>query len=337
MKAALLHKVGKIETEPLKIEETETPTPKRGQILVRIEAAGVCRSNLNMVEGDWVNVGVPPKYPIIPGHEIAGTVVELGPGVDSVRKNDRVGMQPLWISCGSCDLCLSGGEYFCSKREILGETVDGGFAEYIIAHIGYFYPLPSNIDAVTAAPLFCPGVTAYGAVKKAGIVPGMKVAVFGVGGVGHMAIQFARLCGADVFAVARNEPHLALASELGATPIDGGKKDPVEELVKLGKMDSSIVFAPSSKAAMQAVKSTKPRGTIVIGAPAGIEEFPFDEEKRIVGTLVGGRQATREVIALAAAGKIVAHTETHRLDEANDMLRALKEGELKKARAVLVP
>jgi alcohol dehydrogenase, propanol-preferring len=335
MKAALLHKVGKIETEPLKIEEAETPTPKRGQILVRIEAAGVCRSNLNMVEGDWVNVGVPPKYPIIPGHEIAGTVAELGEGVDSVRKNDRVGMQPLWISCGSCDLCLTGGEYFCSKREILGETVDGGFAEYIIAHEGHFYPLPSNIDAVTAAPLFCPGVTAYGAVKKAEIVPGMKVAVFGVGGVGHMAIQFAKLYGAEIYAVARSEPHLALAAELGANPIDG-KKDPVGELVKLGKMDSSIVFAPSSLATMQAVRSTKPRGTIVIGAPSGIEEFPFDEEKRIVGTLVGGRKATREVLALAAAGKIVPRTEMHRLEEANEMLRAIKASELK-ARAVLVP
>jgi alcohol dehydrogenase, propanol-preferring len=335
MKAALLHKVALIETNPLKIENIETPTPGRGQILVKIDASGVCRSNLNMVEGDWVNAGVPPKYPIIPGHEIAGTVAEVGPGVESVRKNDRVGMQPLWISCGTCELCLTGGEYYCSKREILGETVDGGYAEYILAYDGHVYPLPSNIDAVTAAPLFCPGVTAYGAAKKAGIQPGMKVAVFGVGGVGHMAIQFAKLYGADIYAVTRSDLHLALASDLGATPIDG-KKDPVGELTKLGKMDSSIVFAPSSKVAMQAVRATKVRGTVVMGAPGGIEEFPFDEEKRIVGTLVGGRQATREVIALAAAGKISPVTERHRLDEANEMLRAVKNGELR-ARAVLVP
>jgi alcohol dehydrogenase, propanol-preferring len=335
MRAAELHMVGKIETNPLKVEEVATPIPGKGQILVRIQASGVCRSNLNLVEGDWVAAGVPPRYPIIPGHEIAGMVAEVGPGVDSVRKNDRVGMQPLWTSCGNCEYCLTGGEYFCSKKEILGETVDGGFAEYILAYEGHIYPLPSNLDAVAAAPLFCPGVTAYGAVKKAGIEPGKKVAVFGAGGVGHLAIQFAKLYGAEVYAVTRSELHLELASELGAIPIDG-KKDPVAELTKLGKMDSTIVFAPSTKVAMQAVRSTKPRGTVVMGAPGAIEEFPFDEEKRIVGTLVGGRQAMREVIALAASGKIVPVTETHKLDEANQVLRSLKDGELK-ARAVLVP
>lgn len=335
MRAALLHKVAKIETNPLRIEEIETPSPGRGQILVRILGSGVCRSNLNMVEGDWVNAGVPPKYPIIPGHEIAGVVAEVGEDVQSVRKNDRVGMQPLWMSCGSCEWCLTGGEYFCSKREILGETVDGGFADYILGYEGHVYPLPSELDPVVAAPLFCPGVTAYGAVKKAGIEPGKKVAVFGAGGVGHLAIQLAKLYGADVYAVTRSKVHLELASELGATPVDGNA-DPVAELAKLGKMDSTIVFAPSTKAAMQAVKSTKPRGTVVIGAPGAIEEFPFDEEKRIVGTLVGGRQATREVIALAAAGKLVPVTEKHSLDEANQMLNDLKNGEIR-ARAVLVP
>lgn len=335
MKAALLHKVAKIETNPLKIENIETPKPGKGQILVKIEASGVCRSNLNMVEGDWVAAGVPPKYPIIPGHEIAGIVAEVGAGVESVRRNDRVGMQPLWTSCGTCEFCLTGGEYFCLKKEILGETVDGGFAEYILAYEGHTYPLPPSLDAVAAAPLFCPGVTAYGAVNKARIEPGKKVAVFGVGGVGHLVIQFARLYGADVYAVTRSDLHLTLASELGATPIDG-KKDPVAELVRLGKVDSSIVFAPSSKVIMQAIRVTRPRGTIVMGAPGGIEEFPFDEEKRVVGTLVGGRQAMREVIALAAAGKVRPVTETHRLDEANQTLRSLKEGELR-ARVVLVP
>jgi propanol-preferring alcohol dehydrogenase len=230
---------------------------------------------------------------------------------------------------------LTGGEYFCSKREILGETVDGGFAEYILGYEGHVYALPPDLDALTTAPLFCPGVTAYGAVKKAGIVQGMKVAVFGVGGVGHLAIKFARLCGADVFAVTRSDLRLDLASELGAVPIDG-KKDPVEELIGLGKMDSSIVFAPSSKVAMQAIKATKARGTIVMGAPGGIEEFPFDEEKKVVSTLVGGRQAMREVLALAAARKIIPITETHRLDQANQVLKTLKRGELR-ARAVLVP
>jgi alcohol dehydrogenase, propanol-preferring len=335
MKAAQIHKCAKIETDPVVIDDIERPKPGRGQVLVKVDAAGVCRSNLNMVEGDWLASGVPPKFPIIPGHEMAGTVAELGPGVESIRVNERVGLQPLWTSCGECDLCLSGGEYWCPKNKILGETVDGCFAEYILGYEGHVYPLPPSIDAVSAAPLFCAGVTAYGAVKKAGIGPGMKVAVFGVGGVGHMAVQFAKLYGADVYAVARSVLHLRLAQELGAVPVDGSK-DPVGELTKLGKMDVSILFAPSSEAAMQAVKSTKVRGTVVMGAPAGIEAFPFDEEKKILGSLVGGRKATMEVVALAASGKVKAVTETHSLGEANQMLKSLKNGEVK-ARAVLVP
>lgn len=335
MKAAQIHHCGMIETDPIKIEEIEVPTPGRGQVLVKVDAAGVCRSNLNMVEGDWLAAGVPPKFPIIPGHEMAGTVAAVGEGVETVRVNDRVGLQPLWTSCGVCDLCLTGGENWCTKAKILGETVDGCFADYILGYEGHVYPLPANIDAVAAAPLFCAGVTAYGAVKKAGIEPGSKVAVFGVGGVGHMAVQLAKVYGADVFGVARSDLHLQLVSELGATPVDGNK-DPVAELSKLGKMDVSIVFAPSSTIAMQALRSTKVRGTIVIGVPCGIEQFPFDEEKRLLGTLVGGRKATRELVALAAAGKIAAVTETHPLEEANEILKKLKKEELK-ARAVLVP
>ena len=335
MKAAQVHRCAKIETGPVVIDDVERPRPGRGQVLVKVDAAGVCRSNLNMVEGDWLAGGVPPKFPIIPGHEMAGTVVELGPGVESLRVNERVGLQPLWTSCGKCDLCLTGGEYWCPQNKILGETVDGCFTEYVLGWEGHVYPLPSNINSVAAAPLFCAGLTAYGAVKKAKIEPGMKVAVFGVGGVGHMAVQFAKLYGAEVYAVARSELHMALAQELGAVPVDGNK-DPVEELAKLGKMDVSILFAPSSQAANQAVMSTRVRGTVIMGAPAGIEAFPFDEEKRILGTLVGGRKATMEVVALAAAGKVKAVTETHRLDEANQILRNLKNGEVK-ARAVLVP
>jgi len=335
LKAALLRKVGKIETDPLEIEEVERPVPAKGQILVKIDASGVCRSNLHMVEGDWVHLGVPTKYPIIPGHEISGHVAELGPGVESVKKGDRVGVQPLWTACGACEFCLTAREYLCSKREVTGESVDGGFADYILANEGHIYALPSNLDAVTAAPLFCPGITAYSAVKKAGVGPGMKLAVFGVGGVGHMALQFGKLYGADVFAVTRSDIHLELSSELGATPVDA-KKDPVETLRGLGGMDASVVFAPSSLVAMQAIKATKPGGTIVMGAWGGFEDFPFYDEKRVVGTLMGSRQAMKEVISLASARKVVPVTKSYRLDEANQVLRNLKLGEVR-ARAVLIP
>ena len=335
MKAALLRTVGKIETNPLEITEVEQPTAGIGQVLLRIDACGVCRSNLHMVEGDWLHLGVPTKFPMIPGHEIAGTIVEVGPGVESVRKNDRIGVQPLWTACGACEYCLTGREQLCPKREITGESVDGGYAGYMVAYESHVYPLPSNVGPAAAAPLFCPGITAYSAVRKAAMEPGKKVAVFGIGGVGHMAIQFAKLCGAEVYAVTRGENHLALSEELGATAVDGND-DPVGALKRIGGVDSSIVFAPSSKVAEQAMKATKPGGTIVMGAWGGFPDFPFYDEKKVVGTLMGSRQAMKEVLQLAASGKISAVTESFRLEDANHVLRMLKEGRIK-ARAVLLP
>jgi propanol-preferring alcohol dehydrogenase len=335
VKAAQLHKVGKIETSPLQIDEIERPVPKRGQILVKIEAAGICRSNLHMVEGEWVHLGVPTKYPMIPGHEIAGRVAEVGEGVTSVKKDGKVGVSPLWTSCGSCEYCLTGREQLCWKRDITGETVDGGFAQYMIANEGHIYPLPEELDPVEAAPLFCPGVTAYGAIKKVPLGPGKKLAVFGIGGVGHMALRYGKLYGSDVYAVTRSDLHLALSEELGATPIDA-KKDPVGQLNKLGGVDASIVFAPSSDVAMQAVKATKRDGTIVLGAWGGVPDFPFYDEKKVVGTLMGSRQVMREVISLAVSHKMLPVTQTYPLAEVNEAMRELKQGEVR-ARAVLRP
>lgn len=335
MKAAQLHSVGKIETKPLKVEETPTPKPKRGQVLVKILASGVCRSNLHMVEGEWVGMGVPSKYPMIPGHEIAGVVAETGEGVESVKRGDGIGVSPLWTSCGNCEYCLTGREQLCWKREITGETVDGGYAQYILAQEGHTYALPGDLTPVEAAPLFCPGITAYGAVTKADLRPGRKFAVFGVGGVGHMAIKYGKFYGAEVYAVTRSDLHLALSAELGATPIDG-KKDPVGQLQKLGGVDSSVCFAPSTDVAMQAVRSTKRGGTIVMGAWGGVPDYPFYDEKKVVGTLMGGRQAMREVIALASRHRILPVTETYALEQANEVLADLKQGEVK-ARAVLLP
>jgi len=335
MKAERLHKPGKIETSPLQLDDIETPVPGRGQVLVKVEATGVCRSNLHMVEGEWVSMNVPPWYPIIPGHEIAGRVAEVGDGVTSVKKGDRVGVSPLWTSCGSCEYCLTGREQLCEKREITGETVNGGYAEYILAQDGHIYPLPSNLDAVTAAPLFCPGVTAYAAVRRVGLGPGKKLAVFGVGGVGHMALQYGKLFGAEVYSVTRSDIHLAVSAELGAIPIDA-KKDPVEQLLKIGGVDASIVFAPSTAVAMQAMRATKRGGSIVMGAWGGIPDYPFYDEKTVYGTLMGPRQVMREVIAIAASGRALPITQTFRLDEANRVLKEVKDSEVR-ARAVLLP
>lgn len=337
MKAAVLHKPAPIEGKPLSIDEVPVPAVGKGQVLIKVGACGVCRSNLHMIEGDWLVHGVPSKLPIIPGHELVGRVVEVGEGAESVTIGDVVGVQPLWSSCGKCEFCLTGREELCATKNITGETVDGGYAEYTVADAKYVYPVPPNLSDSEAAPLFCAGLTAHSAVKKAELSPIKRVAVFGVGGVGHMVLQFAKMYGAEVVAVSRGEKHLKVAEELGASlVVDSSKADPVEELKKIGGVDSSIVFAPSSAVVEQALKATKANGTIVVGVWAGISEFPFVDEKKLVGTAIGSRQTMREVLQLAGAGKIKPVIDEYKLEDANDVLNMLKQREVR-ARAVLIP
>jgi propanol-preferring alcohol dehydrogenase len=336
VKAVLLDKPAPLDRHPLRLAEVPTPRPERGELLVKVMACGVCRSNLHMIEGDWVTHGVPAKSPIIPGHEIVGTVAELGDGVGTFAIGERVGIQPLWSTCGRCEFCLTGREQLCRSRQITGETVDGGYAECLIAKAEHAYPVPDTLDPAAAAPLFCPGITAYGAVAKAAPRPGQRVALFGVGGVGHMVIQLARLAGADVIAVARSPQHLALAEEVGAVEsVNSSQVDPGEFLEERGGVDASIVFAPSSTVAAQALRATKPGGTVVLGVFASPGELPFADEKRVVGTVIGSRQQMREVIALAAAGKLHVVYESFPLAKAGEALAQLKRGEVR-ARAVLV-
>ncbi len=231
---------------------------------------------------------------------------------------------------------MTGRDQLCSAKQITGETVDGGYAEYMLATAAHAHPVPDAISDVEAAPLFCPGVTAYNAVSKAAPHPGSSLAVFGVGGVGHMVIQFSVLAGADVYAVTRSAQHLDLADELSARPVDASSRDPVSVLAALGGVDAAVVFAPSDEALRQAVASIKPGGTVVLGVHAQVGALPFADEKRVVGSIVGSRQQMRDVLALAAAGKVRAHCETYALDDAVEALGRLKRGEIR-ARAVLVP
>ncbi|MEM2910017.1 MAG: alcohol dehydrogenase catalytic domain-containing protein [Nitrososphaerota archaeon] len=337
MKAALLYKPRPVEENPLTIEDIPMPEPKDGHVLVKVEACGVCRSNLHMIEGDWVKYGLPSKLPIIPGHEIVGKISEIGKGVEVFEIGQRVGIQPLWTACGNCEYCLRGLEHLCSSKKITGETVDGGYAEYLLADWRYVYPLPDSLNPIEAAPFFCPGVTAYGAVLKADLKPGKRAAIFGIGGVGHMVIQIAKLYGAEVIAVSRNKNHLKVAEELGADLIiDSSTSDPVNEIRRLGGVDASIVFAPSDTAAEQAIRATKPSGTVVMGVHVKLGDFFFHEEKKIVGSVIGSRWMMRDVVELARTGKIRAICEKYPLEKVNDVLKKLKMGEVR-ARAVLVP
>jgi alcohol dehydrogenase, propanol-preferring len=334
MKALVLNIPAPLEDAPLDVTDVAAPRPGPGEILMRVAACGVCRSNLHMIEGDWLPA-VPAVLPIIPGHEVVGTVEALGDGVREFERGDRVGVQPIWSTCLRCEYCLAGQEHLCRSRRITGEMLDGGYAEYMLTTAAHTYRLPDGLDFAEAAPLFCPGITAYGSVLKAQPAPGKTIALFGVGGVGHMVIQVARLFGAEVVAVSRGSEHLALAEELGARVIDATAEDPGDVLARSGGVDASIVFAPSDAAVEQAVRGTKAGGAIVTGINCGIASFPFANEQALVGSILGSRSQMRTVLDLAAAGKIRVHAETFALDDAGEALGRLKAGKIR-ARAVLV-
>jgi propanol-preferring alcohol dehydrogenase len=283
-----------------------------------------------------VKNGCPGKTPIIPGHEIVGRVEALGPGVSDFARGDRVGLQPLWSSCGVCRYCMSGREQLCQSKHLTGETVDGGYAEYVIGTAAHTYRVPDGLSDAEAAPLFCPGITAYGSVLKAKPGPGKRIALFGMGGVGHMVLQMIRLFGADVVVVARNPRHLDLARRLGAAGVvDASKHDAGEALRAEGGVDASIVFAPSSALMRDALVATRPAGTIVVGAFLEVGAFAFPNEQVIVGSILGSRQEMKDLLALAGRGLLKTVCETLPLDQAHEALRRLKAGELE-ARAVLV-
>jgi len=331
MRAEVLHKVNPIEERPLVAEIVPNPILGPDGVLIRVKACGVCRSNLHMIEGTWVGRGLPGKLPIIPGHEISGVVEDVGRDVETWQVGQRVGVQVLHDSCRSCEYCLTGREHLCLSRNATRETVDGGYAEFIAAPWDFIYPLPENIGFEEAAPLFCPGVTAYRAVKRAGVSSGQKVAVIGIGGVGHMALQFAKLAGADVTAVDVSEENLKLALELDA-------EDAVlaNEFEKLGKFDVVMVHTPSQQAVDQAVKSVKRGGTILM-AVFGNVNIDFSEEYTVKTSVIGPRIDMLKVLNLASKGKVrVKLFGSFKLEEANDVLLKLKKGEVV-GRAVLTP
>ena len=318
---------------PLEWRTAPKPEPADGQILIEVAGCGVCRSNLHMIEGEWVASGVPALSPIVPGHEVTGRVAELGAGVDDFAIGEAVGVQPLWWTCERCEFCTSGREHLCHQRKITGEHVDGGYGEYMLAYAAHTYHLPEGLDIIEAAPLFCPGITAYGAVDKLAIGPGDTVAVFGLGGVGHMAIQFAALTGADVMAIGRSEDHLDVALELGASRAinssDFSALDEVED-----SADAVISFAPSDAVTEQALRVLKWGGTLVMGVPLSVSGFPFNTEKVIKTSVLGNREQMRTVLELAAQGKVRTVVDRFPMEQATDVLELLAGGKLR-SRAVL--
>jgi propanol-preferring alcohol dehydrogenase len=342
MKAMVLDKTAPIETRPLRLKLIDKPSVKRGDdLLIEIEACGVCRSNLHLIEGDWQKYGSPSTLPIVPGHEVVGVVRNTGSKVRNVKKGDRVGIQPLFSSCLRCEFCKDGREHLCEDAELTGETVQGGYAEYIGASEGFVTAIPDSIDSEHAAPLFCPGITAYKAVKAAGPAAGKSVGVFGIGGVGHLAIQIAKINGSRVVAASRTRRHLDLAKKLGADNVLVFQESQDQFLKQLrkeegGLLDSAIVFAPSNSAIDAAISSVKKGGTVVIGVLGSVADFPAFEEKIVKGSVIGSRQDMKELVELARTSDLKVVIETQKLKDANEVLARLKNSQVE-ARAVLVP
>jgi alcohol dehydrogenase, propanol-preferring len=335
MKAQLLTKIDKIENHPLTYTTVEDPKPEPCEVLIKIKACGVCYSNLSMIEGEFKELfGIPTKLPIIPGHEITGVVEKLGCSAKGFQKGDGVGVQVLWKTDGTCEFCQTGRENLCLNKQTTGETRDGGFAEYITAPASFIHHLPENLDFYESAPLFCPGVTAYRAVKRADVRFGQKVAVIGIGGVGHMTVQFAKLAGAETIAVDKDESKLELAQDIGADR--AFTADNVEDYVtKNGKLDVVFVHAPSQKAVDQAVRIVK-RGGIVLMGVLGDTKIIFPEEYSILSSVIGTRYDMEETLKIASRGKLKVDCECYKLSEAEDVLMKLKQGKVV-GRAVLVP
>jgi propanol-preferring alcohol dehydrogenase len=310
-------------TDPLEIQERPVPVPGPGQVLVRIEASGLCHTDIHAAHGDWP---VKPEPPFVPGHEGVGIVEAVGDGVFIRSVGERVAIPWLGHACGHCDHCVAGWETLCEQQINTGYSVDGGFAEYALADADYVVPVPEGVDPVDAAPLTCAGVTTYKAVKVAGIRPAERVAVFGIGGLGHLAVQYARLVGGTVIAVDVAEDKLSLARELGADHVvNAADTDPVAAIEALGGADVAIVLAVIPHVFEQAFASLRRGGRLVcVGLPPETEGpmslpiFPTVLKGiSVIGSIVGTRQDLAEVFDLHALGRTRVVLETRKLDEVN--------------------
>ncbi|MBA1248636.1 alcohol dehydrogenase AdhP [Pseudomonas luteola] len=328
MKAAVVREFGK----PLEIEEVDVPTPGAGQVLVKIEASGVCHTDLHAAEGDWP---VKPNPPFIPGHEGVGYVVGVGAGVTHVKEGDRVGIPWLYSACGHCEHCLGGWETLCEDQKNTGYSVNGGFAEYALADAGYVGRLPDNVGFVEIAPVLCAGVTVYKGLKMTEAKPGQWVVISGIGGLGHMAVQYAKAMGMNVAAVDVDDKKLELARRLGAeVTVNCRELDPAGYLKKeIGGAHGALVTAVSPKAFEQAIGMTRRGGTIALnGLPPG--EFPlsiFDmvlNGTTVRGSIVGTRLDLQEALEFAGEGKVKATVAAEPLENINDIFSRMHEGKI---------
>jgi alcohol dehydrogenase, propanol-preferring len=331
MKAAVLRKRG----QKLKIERLPIPEPGPGEILVKVAACGVCHSDLHAIDGDW---SPPPVLPLIPGHEVAGHVAALGAGVSGFRNGEAVGVPWMWSACGTCRYCLAGMETICKSGEATGYTKPGGYAEYMLAKADFVAKLPKHTDLNAIAPILCAGVTTYRGLKRTNTRPGEWVAIIGIGGLGHIAVQYAVAMGLRVAAVDIDPKKLALARKLGAElQVNAREEDPAAAIQrKCGGVQGAIVTAVATQAFEQAIGMLSPAGTVAyIGLPGGKADqirasisAIVNWELSVRGSNVGTRLDLEEAVGFALRGAVAAKIETAPLRSANAVLDRMRKGKI---------
>jgi alcohol dehydrogenase, propanol-preferring len=319
--------------QALALRELDIPTPGPGQILVKTEACGVCHTDLHAAGGDWP---LKPALPFTPGHEGIGIVTALGAGVTAVKEGDRVGVPWLYSACGHCEFCLAAQEPVCAEAQFGGYTRNGGFAEYIVADPNYVAHIPAGLAARDAAPLICAGITSYKGIKETQARPGEWVVISGIGGLGHLGVQYARAMGLHVCAVDIDDAKLEHARALGADAVVNARHaDPVAAVRRLtgGGAHGVLITAPSLPAFKQGIGMTRKHGTcVLVGIPPG--EFPtplFDVVANCItirGSFVGNRRDMAEALAFAADGKVTADIELQPLSAINSVFDRLARGEV---------
>ncbi len=327
MRAAVLHEFG----QPFTIEEIPTPEPGEGEVLVKVEASGVCHSDLHLADGDYPQMMKHRVEPTVLGHETVGIVVAKGPKAEGIEAGDRVGVGWLCHHCGECDFCQEGDDNLCNEARITGVAISGGYAEYFAVGARQAVKIPKGLDPVQAAPLFCAGVTVFRGLKKlADLGPGQRIGVFGIGGLGHLAVQLVKSSGAETIAVDVAADKLELASAFGADRTFLAD-EAVEKIQALGGLHAAIVTAATKAAYDTAIRCLRKSGTMVV---AGLPSEPLSilpvaiagAELHLVGSAVGSVGDIREVLNLAAENKLRCRIETAALDDINKIFDRLRQG-----------
>jgi alcohol dehydrogenase, propanol-preferring len=332
VRAIVVNRPASIENQPLALIEREKPSPGAGEILVRVRACGVCRTDLHLAEGDLL----PKHSQVIPGHEVVGVVEELGAGCSRFRAGARVGIAWLRETCGHCKYCRRGDENLCPAARFTGWDHDGGYAEFATVREDFAYPLPDALTDQQAAPLLCAGIIGYRAIKRAAIKPGATVGLYGFGGSAHLALQVLKHWRCRVFVMSRGGVHRKLAHELGAEWIGSAAEPPPAPL------DAAILFAPAGELVLSALQALDRGGILAV---AGIYLTPIPQldyerhlfyEKELCSVTANTRADGNEFLQIAAQIPIRAETVPMRLEEANRALQLLKDDQLSGA-AVLTP